>query len=65
MGEEYVPLNDFDNSFLPENFEEDEIILDRNGEPCYTCGMPSQFYNVTVGRNECDQHTRSKEKEFV
>jgi hypothetical protein len=61
----YTPLNDFDNSFLPADFMEDEIILDKNGEPCYTCGKPSPFYNVTVGRNECEIHTTSREREMI
>lgn len=65
MGEEYVGLNDFDASFLPEDYHEDEIILDKNWQPCYTCGRPSQFYNATVGRNECDEHTKSKEREML
>ena len=61
----YTPLNDFDASFLPSDYHEDTILLDRNGEPCYNCGQPSQFYNVTVGRNECEIHTKSRDKEFV
>jgi hypothetical protein len=63
--EEYVGALDADYSFLPSNFHEDEIILDRNDEPCYTCARPSQFYNLTVGRNECDLHTKSREREMI
>lgn len=65
MGEEYIPLLDGDTSYITEEYWKDEIILDKNGEPCYTCGKPSVFYNVTVGRNECEEHTKSDEKEFV
>jgi hypothetical protein len=61
----YVPLNDYDTSFLPEAFEKDSILLDNNGEPCYTCKEPSQFYNVTVGRNECEKHTSSRERDML
>lgn len=63
--DEYVGLNEFDSSFLPVDFMEDSIILDKNDEPCYNCGRPSQFYNITVGRNECELHTKSREREMI
>lgn len=60
MGE-YIPLLDGDDSFIPEDYWKDEIIADDNGKPCYVCGLPSEFYNMTVDRPECDLHTTAGE----
>ena len=62
---EYNGQIDADYSYLPGDFFEDEIMLDKNGDPCYICGKPSQFYNLTVQRNECEEHTKSKERDLV
>lgn len=53
----YVPLNEFDTSFLPDDFGKDEIIpLDSGGEVCYSCGNEADFYNVTLQASVCGEH---------
>lgn len=56
---EYIPLLDGDDSFIPEGYWEDEIIADGNGKACFVCGSPSEFYNITIDRHECEIHTKA------
>ncbi len=56
MMQTYVPLNEFYMGFLPDNYWEDETILDSSGEVCYNCNVRATSYNpVVINLDTLDQ----------
>jgi len=62
LPDNYVPLADFDTSFLPDDFDKDELIpLDTDDKVCYTCGSEASYYNATIEANVCEAHSGVEE----
>lgn len=58
LPKEYVPLADFDTSFLPDDFDQDELVpLDNEEHVCYNCGDVASFYNLTIEAHVCEAHS--------
>jgi hypothetical protein len=63
--EGYTPLDGFDMSFLPLEFDVDEVMpLDDSEHMCYNCSEQADVYNITVGRYECEEHAGDRKKEM-
>lgn len=53
----YVPLSDFDYTFLPRDFGEDVLIPYDGYSKCSYCGDDADFYNETVSTHVCVECT--------
>ena len=59
---EYQTLLDGEE-YIGEDYWKDDIVMDNNQHPCYICGEPSEFYNSTIGRSECETHLTNETTE--